>query len=95
MILFSLLESKMSCSNPFVCGMRKYDQHKISTNSPNNPALYRENEKQLEDLLRLRQQQDQGIYSAVPLPAPSKEISLPSVSIPSIPSNGTYYPLSG
>lgn len=93
----------MSCSNRFVCGMRKYDQHKISASTPNNPALYRENEKQFEDLLRLRQQQDQGIYSApiVPLPIISTAMSLPSVPISSIPSNSsngstvTYYSLSG
>lgn len=88
----------MSCSNPFVCGMRKYDQHKISTNAPNNPVLYRENEKQLEELLRLRQQQDQGIYTPVPqilapvLPTPPIAPTPPSTSISS---NKSYYPLSG
>ena len=90
----------MSCSNRFVCGMRKYDQHKISATTSNNPALYRENEKQLEDLLRLRQQQDQGIYSTplIPLPIASTVMSLPSVPISSNPSNTstiTYYSLSG
>ena len=87
----------MSCSNAFVCGMRKYDQHKISANTPNNAALHRENEKQLEELLRLRQQQDQGIYS-VPtiLPSISTTPVIPTVSIPtSNPTNITYYPLSG
>lgn len=80
--------------------MRKYDQHKISKNTPNNPALYRENEKQLEDLLRLRQQQDQGIYSTPLIPSPKTSVitSLPSVPILSNSANTstvTYYSLSG
>lgn len=79
--------------------MRKYDQHKISANAPNNPALHRENEKQLEELLRLRQQQDQGIYS-VPsfIPPSSFSPSQLGSSTPPKPitnSNATYYPLSG
>jgi len=52
-------------SGPFVCGMRKFDKHKMMTSDrPTNPALYQENQKSLNDLIRLREQQDNGVFSS-------------------------------
>lgn len=92
----------MSCSNPFTCGIRKYDQHKQSSNTPSNQALHQENERQFEKLLELRKQQDQGIYSLsthpspllspTPTPTPiATPTTAPFVPVPGI----TYYSLSG
>ena len=89
----------MSCSNPFTCGIRKYDQHKQSSNTPSNQALHRENEHRLEQLLELRKQQDQGVYSAIPSSIPSPILSPTPTSTPVMkpftPAPGTtYYSLS-
>jgi len=56
-------------SGPFVCGMRKFDKHKMSApDRPSNNALYQENQKGLSDLIKQRDQQDKGAY--VPIIAP-------------------------
>jgi hypothetical protein len=56
-------------SGPFVCGMRKFDKHKMmAPDRPSNNALYQENQKSLSELMRLREQQDKGSY--VPIIAP-------------------------
>ena len=58
-------------SGPFVCGMRKFDKHKMMTpDRPSNNALYQENQKSLSELMRLREQQDKGSYTPVIAPAP-------------------------
>jgi hypothetical protein len=50
-------------SGPFVCGMRKFDKHKmLASDRPSNNALYQENQKSLSELMRLREQQDKGSY---------------------------------
>jgi len=50
-------------SQRFVCGMRKYDQHKMSSSDkPSNAALHSEQEKRLAELIRMREQP----YSAPP-----------------------------
>jgi hypothetical protein len=57
-------------SGPFVCGMRKFDKHKMMTpDRPSNNALYQENQKSLSELMRLREEQDKGSY--VPIIAPT------------------------
>lgn len=56
-------------SGPFVCGMRKFDKHKMMTpDRPSNNALYQENQKSLSELMRLREQQDKGSYTPVIAP---------------------------
>ena len=60
------------------CGMRKFDKHKMfASDRPSNPALFSANQKSLNDLIQLREQQDKGTF----LP-----LSVPSSSAPSIPS---------
>jgi len=66
----------MSDGNRFVCGMKRFDKHKIQSNSitQTTPAthvikathitqtstseLYKENERKLQELITLRNQQD-------------------------------------
>ena len=72
-------------SGPFVCGMRKFDKHKMMTpDRPSNNALYQENQKSLSELMRLREQQDKGSYTPVIAPASVQ----PSIMTP----NTTYTP---
>ena len=53
-------------SGPFVCGMRKFDKHKMMTSDrPSNQALYQENQKNLSELMRLREEQDKGAYTPI------------------------------
>jgi hypothetical protein len=54
----------MSCGNRFVCGMRKFDKHKMSSDRPNNMDLHNETENKLNYLLQQRQQ-DTGTFSSV------------------------------
>ncbi len=54
-------------SGPFVCGMRKFDKHKMSApERPSNNVLYQENQKSLSDLIKQREQQDKGIFTPIP-----------------------------
>lgn len=54
-------------SGPFVCGMRKFDKHKMAASDrPNNNALYQENQKSLNDLIKQREQQDKGSFTLIP-----------------------------
>jgi hypothetical protein len=72
-------------SGPFVCGMRKFDKHKMSTpDRPSNNALYQENQKSLSELMRLREQQDKGSYTPIISSAPIQ----PSIAL----SNTTHTP---
>lgn len=58
----------MSCGGTkFVCGMRRFDKHSNSNERPQNQQLHSETEKQLTDLIRIREQQDQGIFSPIPV----------------------------
>jgi hypothetical protein len=81
-ILISMIIPVMS-GNRFVCGMRKYDQHKqFSADRPANPELFQQQQKSLQDLIALREQQDAGQYT--PLQAiPSLQHITPSSSIAS------------
>jgi hypothetical protein len=56
-------------SGPFVCGMRKFDKHKMfASDRPSNNALHQENQKSLNDLIKQREQQDNGTYTPIIVP---------------------------
>lgn len=52
----------MSCGNRFVCGMRRFDKYKISSDRPNNPTLHNENEQRLNQLLKEREEFNKQLY---------------------------------
>ena len=52
-------------SGRFVCGMRRFDKHKVNTDQPSNPALHQENQKSLSELIRLREEQDRGTFQPI------------------------------
>ncbi len=56
----------MSCGggNQFSCSLRRFDKHKIASDRPSNQQLHNENEKKLTDLLKIREEQDKGIFTA-------------------------------
>lgn len=69
----------MSCGGTkFVCGMRRFDKHSIANERPQNQQLHNETEKQLADLIRLREQQDQGIFAPISYQVNSSEVSKPT-----------------
>lgn len=69
-------------SGPFVCGMRKFDKHKMmASDRPSNNALYQENQKSLSELMRLREEQDKGVYVPVIVPTPIKPSTTPVSTI--------------
>jgi hypothetical protein len=75
-------------SGPFVCGMRKFDKHRMMTpDRPSNNALYQENQKSLSELMRLREEQDNGAYAPIPHISPSSISS----TIHTIPNNNIIY----
>lgn len=70
----------MSCSdgNRFVCGIRRMTKHATFTSDkPTNVILHSENTKRLSELMRLREQQDKGVFEA------------PSIILNDGPNNGT------
>ena len=57
----------MSCNgNRFVCGMRRFDKHKTVAERPVQQELHNTNEKKLQELIQLRNLQDQGIFQPLP-----------------------------
>lgn len=58
--------------NTFVCARRRNDQRRMeaaaatASSTVHNESLHRENEQRLADMIRLREQQDQGVYSPLP-----------------------------
>lgn len=56
----------MNCDgggNRFVCGIRRYEKHRISTpDKPSNAMLHNENNRKLEELMTERSLQDKGIF---------------------------------
>ena len=52
-------------SGRFVCGMRRFDKHKVNTEQPSNAALHQENQKSLSELIRLREEQDRGTFQPI------------------------------
>jgi hypothetical protein len=87
----------MSCGNRFVCGMRRFDKYKTSSDRPNNPTLHNENQQKLNQLLQEREELNKQLY-----PPPSHSTSelshsiIPSIPITynttQIPSNSCYTP---
>jgi hypothetical protein len=78
-------------SGPFVCGMRKFDKHKMMTpDRPSNNALYQENQKSLNDLIKQREQQDKGTFTPIPH-STYLSPSITSSTIPSTLSNTVVY----
>ena len=56
----------MSCGTGFSCGIHRFDKYKFSqADKPANKELHNENEKRLHDLLRLREQQDHGVFPPI------------------------------
>jgi len=51
--------------NKFICGIRRFDKHTTQNNRPSNQQLHDETEKSLVDLIKLREQQDKGIFTSV------------------------------
>jgi hypothetical protein len=47
----------MNSGNRFSCGIKRFDKHKELSDKPTNQQLHNENQKKLEDLIKLRQQQ--------------------------------------
>lgn len=57
----------MSCGdgNRFVCGIKRMAKHaSFAPDKPTNAGLHTENEKRLNELMRLREQQDKGLFEA-------------------------------
>ena len=52
-------------SGRFVCGMRRFDKHKVNTDQPSNPVLHQESQKSLSELIRLREEQDRGTFQPI------------------------------
>lgn len=68
----------MSCGNRFVCGMRRFDKYKISSDRPNNPVLHNENEQRLNQLMKEREELNKQLNSTSyiqPQPIPSVQIN--------------------
>ena len=56
----------MSCGNSFSCGIHRFDKYKFAQHDkPANKILHDENEKRLNELLRLREQQDSGVFQPI------------------------------
>lgn len=69
-ILDYIFISEMSCGgNRFSCALKRFDQHKITTDRPVNQLLHDENEKRLSDLLKIREEQDKGTFQSNLQPA--------------------------
>jgi hypothetical protein len=69
-------------SGPFVCGMRKFDKHKMMTpERPSNNALYQENQKSLSELIRMREEQDKGSYTPIVSSTPIQSSTVVSNTI--------------
>lgn len=56
-----------SCNNGnrFVCGMRRFDKHKVSVPDRPTPSS-QETEQRLAEMMRLRELQDKGVFTAEP-----------------------------
>jgi hypothetical protein len=65
----------------FTCGARRFDKYKFTTDKPSNQILHQENQKKLSDLLRLREEQDKGIFQPVSLSA-APLITAPLITAP-------------
>lgn len=46
----------------FICGMRRFDKHKVANDKPMNVSMHNEHQQKLSELLRLREAQDKGVF---------------------------------
>jgi len=49
----------------FICGMRRFDKHKMANDKPTNVLMHNEQQQKLSELLRLREAQDKGVFSPI------------------------------
>lgn len=90
----------MSCGNGnrFQCGINRFQKHSFTPDRPSNPELHDENQKRLSDLLKMREEQDKGIYqiqkstSLIVTPSAKNDNTSPDFS--SFSENITYTPWS-
>jgi hypothetical protein len=47
------------------CGARRFDKYKCTADKPSNQVLHKENEKKLNDLLRIREEQDNRVFPPI------------------------------
>jgi hypothetical protein len=59
----------MSCGGSilsgFSCGARRFEKYKFTSDKPSNPILHKENEQKLNDLLRIREEQDRRVFAPI------------------------------
>jgi hypothetical protein len=90
----------MSCGghilSGFSCGSKRFDKYKFTVEKPSNPVLHTENQQKLNEMLRLREEQDKGIFQPISLPTVSPTISHTVSPIIPIVNNVSqnYYPTS-
>lgn len=48
-----------------VCGARRFDKYKCTADKPSNQTLHKENEQKLNDLLRIREEQDNRVFPPI------------------------------
>jgi len=72
----------MSCGGSmlsgFSCGARRFEKYKFTTDKPSNPILHKENEQKLNDLLRIREEQDKRVFA--PITATKNSIKVADVT---------------
>ena len=85
----------------FSCGARRFEKYKFTTDKPSNSILHKENEQKLNDLLRIREEQDKRVFP--PITATKNTIKVADVvnikesfTMPIIPDHEhiIYYPTS-
>lgn len=61
-----------SCTNGnrFVCGMRRFDKHKITAPERPTPSS-QETDQRLAEMMRLRELQDKGVFTVAPSASPA------------------------
>ena len=60
-------------SQRFICGMRRFDKHKVSTERTTDSAMKSEQDQRLAEMMKQRELQDQGQFNPqLPLYTPSK-----------------------
>jgi len=64
--------------NRFQCGMRRFDKHKVANDKPTNVTIHNEQQQKLSELLRLREEQDKGVF--VPIQSTPIVLIEPTIS---------------
>ena len=78
-----------------VCGARRFDKYKCTSDKPSNQTLHKENEQKLNDLLRIREEQDNRVFPPISFTNDMTKNSRITETFP-IPDHGQilYYPTS-